>query len=150
RNRISKGKSLMYPPARTGATASVHTIVPPLNLELWRETLTYLLVGLLVLLVGVGVVVAYHCSVPQAQWVTLGDVDQFPPAQPVRVDIGEAVVWVVNLGEDFIVLRAIANDPARCRIDWEVGNERFADPCRGTRYTMAGIYALNGPPPFRA
>lgn len=113
-----------------------------------REKLAYLLVGLLVLLLLIWAVLSYYFIIPRPQWVNLGKASQFSVARPTRVAYDTVNVWVVNTGEEFVVLHAVPNDISRCRIDWDNERQRFADVCRGTMYTNIGVY-MDGPPPQR-
>lgn len=145
----------MYVPDLNGSmpTFTAPRISPSRTLSQWQEILTYALLGMLALLLAVGVRAVYHFLLPQEQWVTLGSITQFPLAQPRPVAIEGGMVWVVNTGQGFIALDSRPNDASRCAVVWEgqayAEAQWYADPCRGTRYTMFGLYAYSGPPPHR-
>lgn len=103
---------------------------------------------MLILLLSASVVVSYSYIIPRPQWVNLGNASQFSAARPTRVAFNPVNVWVVNTGEEFVVLHSVPNDTSRCRINWEEERQRIADPCRGTVYTNTGMY-IEGPPPER-
>ena len=135
---------------QTTLTAHPHSFPPRLTRAQWQELLAYLFASTLLLLLMMAAGVTYHYMTPQLHWVKVGNVAQFSMDPPTRVDINTAIVYVVNHGDGFSVLHAIANDYSQCGIYWEEWREALADPCRGTLYTLAGNYALNGPPPYRA
>lgn len=113
-----------------------------------QERLAFLLFGVLILLFVVSAVVSYYFIIPRPQWVNLGSTSQFSAARPTHVAFNPVNVWVVNTGEEFVVLHAVPNDISRCRINWDNERQRFADGCRGTKYTHTGVY-LDGPPSKR-
>lgn len=114
---------------------------PPLNR---RELAYYLLFGSLGLagLLVVGLLVWF--VMPQPEFVALGEVSEFVPGdQPYRVYAGDKALWVVNLGGELRVYDGVT--PSRiCRYIWVSVNNRFEDPCCGSKFTLAGEY-ISGP-----
>ena len=126
------------------------SLLPQLRRAQAQELLTYLFIGVIVLLLIAGSIVTYQYALPQPHWIKLGHIARFSTAQPVRIAVDRANVWVVHTPNGFIVLDAIPNDRMKCLVDWEIPRQKFADPCLGTQYTLAGVYALEGPPPARS
>lgn len=132
--------------------------IPPARGQ-WQERLAYLLFGLLALLLAIFATLAYRYLTPQERWLTLGHATEFPIAEPqpiaMHVTTGDTVhVWVVNTGEEFIVLDAMPDDMPRYRVAWEGASypphQWYTHPMRATRYTMLGLYTHSGTPPQRS
>ena len=123
---------------------------PRLSRAQCQELLAYLFASALLLLLVMGAGIAYHYALPLPQWVTLGNIAQFPIERPVHIITRKANVWIVNTGQEFLVFHAVPNDLTKCRIYWEAARQRFSDPCRGSRYTIRGIFDMQGPAPTRS
>lgn len=120
----------------------------------WQARLAYLFLITLALLFVLVATVAYRYLLPQERWITLGHTTQFPIDQPQPIAIQNVRVWVVNTGEEFIVLDSMINDEPQYRVVWEGASwheaQWYVDALRGARYTKLGLYSGSGPAPNRS
>ncbi len=109
-----------------------------------REWLYYTFfsaIGLCVLLALAGMIWAAY---PRPEVVSLGPLSQFPPQSPpyapyvVRTD--KATLYIINIGTDLIVLDGRSTTENRCNVKWVPTNDRYEDPCCGSKFTLEGVY----------
>ncbi|MDW8325029.1 MAG: hypothetical protein RMK99_00560 [Anaerolineales bacterium] len=78
--------------------------------------------------------------------IYLGRTTDFPPQDaPYFVAAGERWLYLVNTGEEFIVLNprfTIGNWD--CFVAWIPSNKRFEDPCSGAKHTLTGKWIEQG------
>lgn len=120
---------------------------PAPNRSRCQEVAVYAFAAALLLLLLTTIGLAFQYILPASNIVRLGNLADFPPsAMPYRIATQQAIVYVVNVGEELQIL--VAQDPHRwgCRILWDKSNHRFDDPCLGSKYALDGIY-VQGPAP---
>lgn len=123
---------------------------PPIQTAWQRqETLVYLLLTVLLLFTILSARIAYQYMLPQPHWINLGNTADFPPGQPIRIATESRILWVIQQETGFLVLNAVPNDQAKCPVYWEAERGHFADPCRGSRYSIHGLF-WEGPAPTRS
>jgi cytochrome b6-f complex iron-sulfur subunit len=112
-----------------------------------RELLYYLLLGTLALftLFVVGLSAWYAESPGVATVVRLPQADYPPREAPYRVETEEFVFWLTQTEEG----QWLAFDPRtphhrQCRYSWIPANQRFEDPCYGSKFARDGTF-IEGP-----
>lgn len=79
-------------------------------------------------------------AVPGPPLVTLGSTADFPPRDaPYYLPREDVAVYVVNTGDDLLVLDAIS-PRTQCYLKWVPRKSRFEDPCCGGKFTLTGDY----------
>lgn len=108
------------------------------------ERLGCLLSGLLFLLLGMSVFVSYSFALPQTERSYVGDLTDFPhAATPYVVSNEGGIAYLVRFEEE---LRAffIRTPHGHCFYKWVESNNRFEDPCYGSKFDLMGNY-IEGP-----
>jgi len=94
----------------------------------------------------------------QPNWVTAGEVSDFPTGQPKSVTVtvsskdgwieqSEAKgIWVIKHAEDSFTVFNGRGFHLGCAYSWQQGQNEFICPCHGGRYSLDGK-VLGGPPP---
>ncbi len=115
-----------------------------------RERLTWTWLGTLVgLLLAIAVLTARFVW-PPASLLYVGNVQDFAPGQPQRVNLAGGVqVYVVKLEDDLLVWDSMAPVSNGVRFVWVADNNRFEDPSSGAKWcadgTLADIRYTNAP-----
>lgn len=112
-----------------------------------RELAYHTLIGAMVLLIALATAATLWYLTPRPRLVMIGNVKNFPPADdPYYIAQGDAVyLFIVNTGQEFIAFDARSTTTEeRCRVKWVPINERFEDPCCGSKFTLDGTY-IEGP-----
>ena len=111
-----------------------------------REMLFYVFGTALLIALSALVVGLLWYAAPPAERETLGPLDAFPPGSEPHLIITEAGrYYVVNDGEQIVVFDGrTTNTRTRCHLIWVRSNERFEDPCWGTKFTLSGEF-IEGP-----
>lgn len=115
----------------------------------------FLFLGLFVVLfLGVSLGAVWQFAVPSSEWVRVGPVADFPPAEaPYPLRHGEiGLIYIVNIRGDILVL--FARDPHLVgqTVNWAPFANRFIDPSTGSHYWLDGSFDTrfmpNGPEPM--
>lgn len=115
-----------------------------------QELLTYIFFAALLLLIALSAKAAYQYTLPQPQWIKVGNIADFRQDQPVLIDLGKMNVWVVNREDRINVFNPLSyHRVVRCTVYWDREQQVLVEPCLGAKYTLNGIYADGGPPPLR-
>lgn len=88
--------------------------------------------------------VALIFSYPRADIFIPGLIGDFPPSDQPYVFQNQRF-FLVNTGQDLLALSDEHPDPPYCRIRWIPQEMRFIEPCRGTQFSLDGLY-ISGPP----
>lgn len=82
-------------------------------------------------------------ALPREPVIYLGQLEDFPPNQPVhRVLDADLAVYVVNLEGQLIAWDTQPALPRVCsRIKWITASNRFEDPCSGAKWCLDGTIA---------
>ena len=116
-----------------------------------REAATWMLLVTFLLLFIAGIFVILKIAYPRPIVKLIGTIDEFPPSDtPYTVMLpnggsGSDWIYLVNTGEELLALEPLAPyPPGPCLIKWEYSNQRFADPCKGSKFSLRGGY-FEGP-----
>ena len=88
----------------------------------------------------------YGYVLPRPNLVNLGPVANFPPRDSPYFIRSKKPVFVVNTGENFLVLVAVPPHHKACIAWWMAEDKKYMDPCLGSQFYLDGTYIL-GPPP---
>ena len=109
-----------------------------------REGSAYLLWAAVLLAVLGGLAAVAWYAAPEADWVALGSVADYPPtAAPYRVAADNEFYFIVNDGSNLLVLDP-TSPHTQCRVVWVPNDARFVDPCCGGAFTLYGEW-IRGP-----
>lgn len=115
-----------------------------------REMLVWIWLGMLALFFLSAIAMLVVFLFPQQKVVTLGSINEFPPANvPYKVYVaGDKPVggwlYLVNLDGNLSALDPMTPHITHCLVVWVEVKHRFEDPCSGARFALNGGY-LYGP-----
>lgn len=112
------------------------------NLALALSVLAAVLLTLVaVALVTFGIVMRERSPL----WRTVAPASELPTSEPARFSVDAQTIFLVPSAGAPLALNA--RDPYRgCVVAWVAGEQRFVDPCYGSRYLADGSYE-RGPSP---
>ncbi len=105
-----------------------------------RGEVLLVLVGALVLLMVGSVLASDLIYQSRRDWVRVAWADDVPEQAPLSASLERDVVYLVRSEGKIVVLRA--KNPTGCQVVWDENEQRFIDPCYGSKYTRAGTYTL--------
>ena len=108
-----------------------------------RELAYYFLFATAVACGLLGALAVGWALLPRPEYILAGAVADFPaqPAGPYVIDTDRARLFVVNSGQELIVLDGRSTTTnTRCTLKWVPVNQRFEDPCCGSKFTLDGTY----------
>ena len=111
-----------------------------------RTWLSFALLGGILLFGLVGAMVLYGYVLAPPNLINLGAVTNYPPGETPYFVPGKNPVFVVNTGENLLVLVAVPPHPKACLAKWLSEDAKFMDPCLGSQFWLDGTYIL-GPSP---
>jgi hypothetical protein len=115
--------------------------------QVQRELATYILVFTLVVLAAVSAIALWQYLTPRPVRVTVGRSDVFvarnEPYHLVSAN-PRADLFVTQVHGEWFALDARTPHTTRCKVRWIAANQRFEDPCSGSKFAVNGGY-LEGP-----
>ena len=112
-----------------------------------RQTLMIIFVASWLLATLAVFAVGFVFATPLPVTVTVGPVQNFPLADtPYLVEVGEFKAWIVNTGDDLIILDPFISykDRRGCDYLWVPSNGRFEAPCCVGKWSLEGLW-IDGP-----
>ncbi len=96
------------------------------------------LLALLLLCAGLSWV-GLRLALPRPEWVAIGRLADFPPAEQPYEVFSPVYAFVVNDGSQFLVLEPMNRSPKGVNVHWIAGEQAFIDPVRGSHFDLLGI-----------
>ncbi|UCH60815.1 MAG: hypothetical protein JSV61_04865 [Anaerolineales bacterium] len=96
------------------------------------------LLALLLLCAGFSWIVL-RLALPGAEWVAVGGLADFPPAEQPYEVFSPVHVFVVNDGSQLLVLDPLNQVPRGFNVRWHAEERAFIDPNRGTEFDLRGM-----------
>lgn len=108
------------------------------------KTATGLVLSWLVLFVAAGLALVGY-ALPRQHWERLGSLEVFPPsAEPYPITSMDRFVYLVNDGQQVIVLEPMMPQPNHFTATWRSQEGKFRDPLQGSEYNLYGIPRWRG------
>lgn len=98
-------------------------------------------IGLLLAMVSLCIILfalGLRLALPRPEWVSIGDLTDFPPAtHPYEIN-SPVHVFVVNDGSQFLVLEPLNQVDSGFKVKWVEQKDAFVDPIRGSWFDLLG------------
>lgn len=111
-----------------------------------RMQASFLLLGSVLVFALIGIISVVTYALPRPTLISAGRAATFAPSENPYYVAGDEPFYIVNTGEKFLVLSAMATHPNACLLKWIVEESKFIEPCLGIQFYLDGTYLL-GPAP---
>jgi hypothetical protein len=100
-------------------------------------TVLFALAGLALCASLARIVLAY--ALPPQPWVEIGRLADFPPADEPYTITRDVYVFLVNDGQEILVLDPLNPAPGGVNVRWHTQEQAFVDPSRGSWFNVNGM-----------
>lgn len=111
-----------------------------------RMQASFLLLGSAFVFTFIGLSSLLTYALPRPTLISAGRVATLTLIESPYFVAGEEPFYIVNTGEKFLILSAMAPHPNSCLLKWIVEESKFIEPCLGIQFSLDGTY-LRGPAP---